>query len=435
MSRESEAASPSGSAKAGLLDLLRLGTRMAATLVRPREERDPGAEGCRWARELMEREGAAGLEVGMPGRSVHVVGHPDPSEGILSGAPHRDGPGVGGLKKEAMAFLAPRAVTVADGDAWARLRRFNERVLAPGGTHPFAAAFLDAVREAFAGGVGDVEDVRSAMGRAMVDIVLGEVGPDDAPAEDVRVLFDVVQSPLRRKILGFLYAGRRKRFFQLLGRVLDASGDGRSTLMARARQEADGLSREELLDQVPHWMFTFTGSGTDLLARTLALVAARPEVHRRALDEIEEAGRADDPETVGGLGYLEACLRETGRLFPPVTKTFHRLDGGVGEGEREVAHYFPLLQRHPDLGPSVHAFRPERWTAPEPDAPARASNLFLRGPRACPGEALILFVCKAALAQQLGEVGVEVRTSRLSRDPLPVSFPEGEARFTIQENP
>ncbi|HZD06291.1 MAG TPA: cytochrome P450, partial [Longimicrobiales bacterium] len=247
--------------------------------------------------------------------------------------------------------------------------------------------------------------------------------------------------PLKRKLLGFRYRGRRDRLYALLGRLWDAGDESGPTLLGRARSVAKGLgdvSREELLQQIPHWMFTFTGSGSDLLGRTLALVTARAEVHRRVLEEIGEAGDLADPATVDGLPYLDACLREAGRLFPPVTRTFHHPVGSRGapaaaDGGAELVHYFPLLQRDPSLGASVHTFRPERWLAPELDAPAAASNLFLRGPRACPGEDLILFVCRVAIARQLGELGMDVRPSRLSRDPLPVSFPAGEAHFITQE--
>jgi hypothetical protein len=105
----------------------------------------------------------------------------------------------------------------------------------------------------------------------------------------------------------------------------------------------------------------------------------------------------------------------------------------------EVVHWFPLLQRDDALGAAVHDFRPDRWLGEELDPAAAASNLFLRGPRVCPGKDLILFVCKAAIARQVGELGLGgplnggSRASRLAHDPLPVSFPEGEAQFTASE--
>jgi cytochrome P450 len=323
-----------------------------------------------------------------------------------------------------MEFLAPGALTIADGERWRRLRAFNEEVLDAVHLPGYAAAFADRVRDAFARPVRNDEDVRAAMGRAMVGIVLGDARPGEDPAGDVRTLFGVVQNPVKRKLLGFAHRGRRKRFRAALERRwADTEGD-EPTLLGRARERASDhpdLGATEILDQVPHWMFTFTGSGSDLLVRTLALITARRDVFGRVVREIAQA------PTVTESPFLRACLREAGRLFPPVTKTFHRSPSAEGGGE--VAHWFPLLQRDPALGPSVDAFRPERWLTNDLDPAGRASNLFLRGPRGCPGEDFILFVCEAAIRHQLGGSGITARPSRLSVDPLPVSFPAGDVSF------
>lgn len=430
-----EARSP-GHARAGVGDLLRLGAR----LLHLRRDFDSAAAGCRWAREVMQRDGGANLEVAAFGRGVDVVGNRERSASVLAARPGPGGYQAGRLKVGAMSFLAPRALTITDGEDWVRLRAFNERVLGTGLTHPFAQAFLGHVRAAFARPVADREGVSAAMGRAMVRIVLGEEAssngdPAEDVAKDIRVLFGAVQSPVKRKLLGFLYRRRRERLYALLRRLWDRAGTGDETLLGLARREAAGGDREVLLQQVPHWMFTFTGSGTDLLARALALVASRPEVHARLREEIAGAGPADRAETVTRLPYLHACLLETGRLFPPVTRTFHRKAAPAGAESEEIVHYFPLLQRDDRLLDSVHHFRPERWLAREPDDAARASNLFLRGPRSCPGQDLILFVCKAAGARLLGELGLATRGERLARDPLPVSFPESAVRFTVPEKP
>jgi cytochrome P450 len=77
----------------------------------------------------------------------------------------------------------------------------------------------------------------------------------------------------------------------------------------------------------------------------------------------------------------------------------------------------------------VDEFRPERWLMDDLDPAARASNLFLRGPRGCPGEDLVVFVCEAAIRHQVGKLGVTAKPSRLSIDPLPVSFPAGDVAF------
>jgi cytochrome P450 len=325
-----------------------------------------------------------------------------------------------------MRFLAPHALTIESGASWKRLRDLNEAVLGTNGRHPWAQSFLGHVRAAFARPVRTRADIRDAMGLAMTGIVLGE--RDAQVADDVTTLFQVVQSPIRRKLLGFLYRSRRERLYATIARGLESDGPAAQTLLALARLEGADLERDVLMQQVPHWMFTFTGSGTDLLARTLAMVVSRPPVRRRALESIQEAGPIDRAESIDAMHYLNACILETGRLYTPVTRTFHRSDRG-----HDVVHYFPLLQRDDELGLTVHEFRPQRWLADSPDAPAEASNLFLRGPRACPGRDLILFVCRAALAALLTEQRVMCKSVRLARDPLPLSFPEREVRFTVAE--
>lgn len=422
-----------GDARAGVGELLRLGARLGGSLMQGSERADPAGVTCRWARELMEREGAQGLELGLGGRTFRVLGDATRSETVLGADPAAGGWVVSDVKTDAMGFLAPGSLVVADGPVWTRLRAVNERVLADGGPHPSASAILAHVRRAFERPVEDLGDVRAAMGRAMVGIVLGGAPPGADPARDVSVLFDLVQSPVKRKLTGFLHRGRRKRLFRLLERSWDGARPGDGTLigLARAHAEEASLERDEVIQQVPHWMFTFTRSGADLLARTLALVTARPGVRERVLAELGGAGPSDAPATVEGLPYLNACIQEAGRLFPPVTRTFHRSTKHPPAIPGDVIHWFPLLQRADALGPTVHDFRPERWLEATPDPVAAASNLFLRGPRRCPGMGLILFVCRAALARQIGELGTVVRSpSRLARDPLPVSFPAGAARFS-----
>ncbi len=415
-------------ARAGVLDALRLGVRLAANALRGRRA-DAGSAVCEWARALTNRPGGADPEFGIFGRTVELVTDPERSESVLAGRPGFEGYPAGALKASAMAFLAPGALTIADGESWLLLRPFNEHVLETGHPHQFAKTILEHVRAAFARPVPNIEAVRAAMGRAMVQIVVGDVprGQPD-PAADVTALFAAVQSPIRRKLFGFSYRGRRERLYALLGRKWEQAGDGggEQTLVALGRRLAPDADRNLLLQQIPHWMFTFTGSGTDLLARTLAMVTSRPGVHARVLEEFRSAGPADRAGTVARLVYLEACLLETGRLFPPVTRTFH-----AGPAGREIVHYFPLLQRDDRLGPNVHGFHPERWLVAPRDAAAAASNLFLRGPRACPGMDLILFVCKAAAAIQLGELGLSARQDRLTRDPLPISFPKWDAPFGV----
>jgi hypothetical protein len=348
----------------------------------------------------------------------------------LRAVPDERATSAGTLKIDALRFLAPSALTITAGDQWARLRAFNEAVLTPGRPHPFAQTFLTQVRRAFDLPVQRDDDVRDAMGRAMVAITLGRSIPDADPAEDAHVLFDVVQQPVRRRLLGWFHARRRERLYATIRQRWDETSPHEETLLSLAKRNAAGNEASAIIEQLPHWMFTFTGSGTDLLVRMLALVSSRPAVRARVLDEASRAGPLDVAASMFRLPFLDACLKEAGRLFPPVARTFHR-ERTVG-GTAEFLHFFPLLHRDDALGAAVHDFDPDRWRA-APDAAARASNLFLRGPRVCPGQDLILFVCRAAATRILIEQSSWCPMARLASDPLPISFPRRSVTFSVTE--
>jgi cytochrome P450 len=273
----------------------------------------------------------------------------------------------------------------------------------------------------------------------MLDIVFGEGQAPDRFILDIQTLFAEVG--LRTALIGSRRSAERDRFrAELVALWRDATPPKARTLLSLARTAAadipDEYRREEVLaDQIPHWMFTFTGSGSDLLARSLALILARPEVLDRVRREIGAAGPLDRPEIIRGLRELEACILETGRLFPPVPQTTHRANqAGTFEGVTipsgaELLQVFAFSNRDLRRDPTADRFRPERWLDPAGTARRLYPNLFLSGARACPGRDLILFVIKAATAHQLHGDGLSVTRSRLGSDPLPLSFPKECLRF------
>ena len=239
-------------------------------------------------------------------------------------------------------------------------------------------------------------------------------------------------------ILGRKQRGRRERFYGTIRELWKENrGSQDSSLLARAHALAQGenFEEQELLEQIPHWMFTFTGSGTDLLSRALAIVGSRPEVGGKVREEIAVGGPPDQSRSIAQLNYLEACLLETCRLFPPVTRTFHvapqgDMFGGISiPAGVEIWHYFTASYRDTSMDPRANDFEPEKWIEPGSNRRSMYPSLFLSGPRACPGEGLILFVCKAAIAILIEQQRIRLSSSALARDPLPFSFPDRTIGF------
>lgn len=409
-------------------DLCRLGMRAAGEALRHPRSFDGARVLHEWLRQMTVRHRSRNVRLKLPGAPMLLVTEPELSRHVLAAPPRHEGYGVGTLKRKGMSFLAPRALTIAEDGDWTRLRPFNERVLCAGRPHEFQAAFLGQVRRAFAEPVGSIEDIRDRMGRAMLAIVFGEGVAPRGLAEEARALVGLVQNPVKRKLAGRRGRRRVEALYQSLRRAWQESetASGASLLsMARAAR-GDG-SEEELLQQIPHWMFTFTGSGSDLLARGLALIGSRPEVLRRVRQELTAAGPLDAPAAVDGLQYLESCLLEGARLYPPVRFTIHRagsadtVNGKEIPPATEMIQVFSLTQRDGAADTTADDFKPERWTDPHSPVEAMYPNIFLSGARRCPGRDLILFVCKGAAACLL-QGGLTILAGELAKDPVPFSF-------------
>ena len=242
-------------------------------------------------------------------------------------------------------------------------------------------------------------------------------------------------------LFGWRETGRRSRFYEALRRLwIESSDSGTPSLISTAKSMSysGGFTEEEIIQQIPHWMFTFTGSGTDLLARTLGIVASRDEVYEKIESEAMAQSSTNLASDAMNMEYLEACLLETCRLFPPVTRTFCAApQGDVFDGFRipagmEILHCFTANQRDASRDPTANDFRPERWMESGSNAEAMYPSLFLGGARNCPGKGLILLVCKVAILKLIQYGRMRPECTALSQDPLPRSYPESGLRYHVR---
>lgn len=392
-----------------------------------------------WVRRTTERRGSANLILNFGVKKVLLVGASDLSQAILELRPSRDGITTGELKRKGMSFLAPHALTISDGPAWEQLRAHNEHVLEPGRPHNLEADFLRCVSDAFSAPVRDVDAIRAAMARSMLGIVFGGKAPPGI-ADDVDELFAMVQSPVKRLLFGWAAGRRRTRVYDALRTLWrDPAAVRTASLLGMAHRSAAALptamDETVLLEQFPHWMFTFTGSGTDLVARTLTLILSDAAVRQRVEQEIADAGGTQvigDATAIERLVFLDACVQESARLFPPVTRTFHTAPHGASvcgvaiPAGMEILHSFPLTTPGDDEH-TARRFRPEQWLSGRNIS--AAFDPFLGGARRCPGRSIITFVNKAALAIMITRQRLMLAGAPLHTDALPLEFPRHSAKF------
>lgn len=192
------------------------------------------------------------------------------------------------------------------------------------------------------------------------------------------------------------------------------------SMLMRANMDAseeDKLDEDELIAQITALTFAAVDTTSSALSRSLHLLAQHPEIQEKLRREITEA-RAENGDLpydeLISLPFLEAIVRETLRLYPPVsflTRTTRQdiilplskpLRGLNGKEIYEILVpnntnlFISIIEanRNPDIwGPDALEWIPERWLSPLPSAvsdahvPGIYSHLmtFLGGGRACIG--------------------------------------------------
>ncbi|KAF8452196.1 cytochrome P450 [Boletus edulis BED1] len=234
--------------------------------------------------------------------------------------------------------------------------------------------------------------------------------------------------------------------------------------MATDIPESQKLSDKDVIAQVP--TFLVAGHETTSSAVTWALYAMTqaPEVQTKLRDELLSA-ETDAPsmDELMALPYLDAVLRETLRVHPPVPNTSRlAMKDEVLPVEKPYTDRFgvvrdtiPITKGDPIIipiremnrstelwGPDAHEFKPERWNnVPEAvsQVPGIWSHLltFVGGPRACIGFRFSIVESKAILfslvrafefelavpASQIGSRTAIVQRPILRSDPTQPQLP------------
>lgn len=124
-------------------------------------------------------------------------------------------------------------------------------------------------------------------------------------------------------------------------------------------------------------------AGTDPAATALRVallyIITQPQVHRRLLDEFQAHGLLSGRPnanivsyaTASKMPYLQACMKETLRIFPPFCGLMEKVvppggdviaDGRVLPGGTHIGLSFWGIMRDPEVfGDDADIFRPERW--------------------------------------------------------------------------
>ena len=170
------------------------------------------------------------------------------------------------------------------------------------------------------------------------------------------------------------------------------------------------LTEEEIIAQV--WIFL--AGGADTTATTLGCMsyelALNPECQQRLYEELTAALGPDgefDHQELHQLPYLDACINETLRLYPPSPRLEREANSDFELGDSGIKVHKGLLveipcyvtHRSEEYFVSANKFKPERFLAENRHLIVPYTYLpFGSGPRNCIGMRFALMEIKLAMA-------------------------------------
>lgn len=309
-------------------------------------------------------------------------------------------------------IMSGRAQHLADSFRAATAERGDADLYAA--TMPFA---LDAVGATLFG--SDMADASSIVGHAVpllnqhaarrglspVRVPASWPTPANRAARQAQQALSALVERLVRKRVGI-------QADDLLGRLVEATDP----------ETGEGMSTEDVRDEVLIFLVAGYETTASVLAFTLYLLGAHPEVQERARREVKEVigERAPAADDVQALTYTTQVIDEALRLYPPL----HTIPRRSAAADELHGHPIPAghivavstwgIHRNPKVWTDPHDFRPERFEAAAAAERDRYAFLaFGGGPRTCIG----LHFARTELAVAVATLLTAFRIRSTSQEP------------------
>lgn len=319
------------------------------------------SSGVEFYRDL-QKYGKPIIQRNMAGLPMNIILDVKYVKQILDGSPYPFG--AGQLKRNFFQSFMSKNLGVSEGEDWVRRRKMNEIVLQ---TNKFPHDYLDIWKLNFDKKLTNFDEFNQYGKLKTMQIVFGDstVNPYVfkifEEANSVSAIFGNATLPSKDKYNTYVYS--------------QIKNPKPNSLLSLAHG-----SKEEIYQQVPHWIFPTIGLFNTHFPRLLLFINSHPDVKVKLDKELDSY-------------YLRACILETFRLNNPVITTFRETDEDVvldkeyKKGSHFVIFNNPVLRsgfEEPDK------YIPERWN-PELEKSYYAI-MFNQGPQKCPGKNLAIAI-------------------------------------------
>ena len=319
-----------------------------------------------------------------------------------------------------------------EGESWFRQRRLAQPAFHRNRINNYGTIMVDYAEQMLADWKpGESRDIHTDMMRLTLNIVMKAIfnqdvstGEAETVANALDVAMDWFDSKRRQNFLiwewfprpeNVRYRNAVKGMDETIYGIIrdrrtsgEDPGDLLSMLMsARDEDDGTGMSDQQLRDEIATLMLAGHETTANALSWTWMLLSQNPEATAKLHAELDEVleGRLPTSADLSQLPYANAVIKESMRLYPPVS-----LIGREAVEDVEIGEYMIpkgcvvmlsqwVLHHSPEYFEEPNSFKPERWLGNlEKELPRGVYFPFGDGPRVCIGKGFALMEAVLILA-------------------------------------
>jgi cytochrome P450 len=343
------------------------------------------------------------VKINIAGKTFYLITNLNDIKELLQLSPNPFGPGL--LKKNFFDSFMPKNVGISINPDWKYRREYNDKVLQTDKFHELNVIFYEHIFEAYSTmKYKKFDDILQLTRKLTSKIIFGTYDYNKSIYKVfnqtnslILALFKV--NPVNKKDLD--------NFHNYC--LLELENPKPNTLLSLAKKYHKIIPIEQILDQIPHWIFPIAGLFSVQLPRLLVILESHPNELRIVIDEIKLKSHFNKNS------FVRKCILELFRCNNPVNSTFRSLlspfkfensDITFEKDSQFVFFNNPLLR---DLFEFPNNFVPNRWNE-ELENSIRAL-MFNQGPQRCPGKELTISLMIIALEVFLKLNNYEIKSN------------------------
>ncbi len=327
------------------------------------------------------------------GKEVYGVSNKKYLKEILDNSP--DIFGAGADKSKFLKTFMEKNVGISHDSDWYNRRKHNEAVLDTNKIPRYANEYKNFIKKEFEGCLPKNFKEFNHIGERIVSKVVFN-DPDGYPEEIYKIFAEANKITAIFSDNFKISDKTMNKYLEYLNKNIDNPKPKSLVKLANEKINycpvKDTHCREEIINQIPHWLFPTLGAFNQVIPRTLLFLSKHPKKLKILEKEILKM-KNESVEEIYNLRFLRYCILESLRLNPlsfgvlrTLRKDFTFHDNTKYKKGKDFLIFFSVFLRDPEVFPEPNKFIPERWEQNTNLENSYNTMMFSHGPQMCPGK-------------------------------------------------